>query len=123
MLNYENVKLEHLGRGGTKEDIPLVDEVEERLAHLAMLVIDERAEGDAVLTIKVKVKKAGDESVILAYSIQAKDPPMRRKALSAIVAPSTGELFAAHHKQEALPLPKAVPLREATNGTKDEGGE
>lgn len=121
-LNYEPVKLEHLGRGGTAEDVALVDEVEQKLAHLSMLVIDDKADGEGSLTIKIRVKKMGEESVLLAYSIAAKEPPMRRKALSAIVAPSTGELFSAQHKQEALPLPKPVPLR-ANGAESSEGGE
>jgi len=116
---YEKVGLEHIGRGGQAGDVPLVEQVEEALERLSMLVVDERATGAGTCTVKLTVAKTGDESVLVTYSVTVKDPRRQTKGLTAIVNPETGELHAAHHKQEALPLPQAVPLRATANG--DEG--
>jgi len=107
-MEFENVRLEHLGRGGIDGDVCLVDEVEAVLARLALLATDDRATGPGTCTIKIKVAKAGEDSVVLGYSVKVTEPPVSRKGLTAVIA--GGDLVAVSHKQQPLPHigPRAV---------------
>jgi hypothetical protein len=101
---FEEVKLEHLGKGGQRDDLPLTTEAEQHLARLAVLVQDDRATGAGKLTIKIRVEHTGEGAVLISYSMQVTDPPMSRKALPAHVNEEDGGLYAVAHKQAALDL-------------------
>ena len=106
-MQFEHVKLEHVGAGGSAEDVPLVEEIETALSDLATRVTDVRSIGPGTITITIKVTKADECSVLISGDVKVRLPRMRRKELSAILD-EHGDLLTAQHRQTALEFPRAI---------------
>lgn len=101
MPDFEDVKFEMIGRGGTKEDVPLIDQTNEALYEAALAAANPETDGKATVTIRVTLKR-GDEGGILHYgSVSVKNPVRRTKALLAFVE-DDGRVTTRTHKQLAL---------------------
>lgn len=116
-MDYERVTLDMIGRGGTSDDIPLADQINEAIQAVAEAVSDLRRHGKGSVTIKISVERMGDEgdAVLFAGEVKATMPTRRTKALSALID-ETGAAVAASHKQQPLDLDDGVVTRLARKG-------
>lgn len=102
-LIFEDVKLDHIGRGGVDDDVPLVELAEAELREVCQLVAHPLHDDKGSVTIKVDVRKLEDGGLLIAGKVSSRLPSRDIKALSAQVDPD-GNVQCVQHKQEPLPL-------------------
>jgi hypothetical protein len=111
-MNFEEVRLENIGRGGTNDDTPLVEMVDHMLQRAAAAVVSDevKAGSTATITIKLVVKAQEGAGVAVLPDVDIKWPKPRLLGITGFV--SDGRLLTAEHKQTALDLgaPKVIDL-------------
>jgi len=114
-LVFEDVKIDHIGRGGLEDDVALVDLAEDEIREVCRLVNHDLYADKGSVTIKIDVRKTEGGDVIVAGGVKTAPPARRIKGLSARVT-DRGEVLTATHKQEPLPLleenERVTPLRK-----------
>lgn len=116
-LEWEPLKLDHLGKGGPSGG--LIEEVEEAIRKIAQKVMDEDHYKDSgKVAVNVVVKRHGD-SVVVGYDVKAVQPGKLGKATTAYVN-KKGEVVTQKGDQLTIFDAKKV-LEEARKGQKGEG--
>jgi len=113
-LNFGSLKLEHIGQGGTADDVPLIEQAEHALYEAVLQCDDLSGDGRASVTISILLKRGEDGTIVISGKVVTKMPTKRVKGLSAFVT-EAGEVLSASHKQQSLPHTEESvrPLRVA----------
>jgi hypothetical protein len=105
-LVFEDVCLEHIGKGGVEDDISLIELGNQELTRLCQALKDPRRGDSGTLNIKVKATLSEDGGhVIFSGGVDAKLPQIEVRGLTAQISAS-GRVITAQHKQEHIVFDK-----------------
>jgi len=113
-MKFDEIEFDMLGLGGTSDDESLEAVVNRELRRLACVIFDSNRDEKASITIKIKLSKTNDTSLVIESSVGVSEPKHQIKSLSAFI--SGGKAITEDHRQGSLGFGETViPIKGGKN--------